>query len=55
MSDKAEKNIKEVNATMSLEGMPLNDDNKELIAKIVDEISIDEAIEILNKPYAKNR
>ena len=53
MSEKAEKIIKEVNATMSLEGMPLDDDNKELIARIVDEITIDEAIDILNKRYAK--
>lgn len=53
MSDKAEKIIKEVNATMALEGMPLNEENKELIAKIVDEITIDEAIAILNKRYAR--
>lgn len=54
MSDKAERIIKEVNATMSLEGMPLSDDNKEMIAKIVDEITIDEAIAILNKRYSHN-
>ena len=54
MSDKAEKIIKEVNATMSLEGMPLDNDDKELIARIVDEISIDDAIEILNKRYLKD-
>ena len=53
MSKRAEIIIKEVNATMSLEGMPLTDDNKDLIRRIVDEITIDEAIAILNKRYKR--
>ena len=52
MSKRAETIIKEVNATMSLEGMPLTDENKDFIRRIVDEeITIDEAIAILNKRY----
>lgn len=54
MSNKAEEIIKNVNATMSLEGMPLTEDDKDLIAKIVDEITIDEAINILNKKFLQN-
>ena len=54
MSKRAEEIIKSVNATMSLEGMPLSEENKQLIARIVDEITIDEAIEILRKRYSRN-
>ena len=49
MSKKAEKIIKEVNATMSLEGMPLSDFDIELISKIIDgEITREEAFKIFN-------
>ena len=52
MSEKADKIIKDIDATMSLEGMPLNNENKDFIRRIVDEeITIDEAIAILNKRY----
>ena len=49
MSSKAKKIIKDVNATMSLEGMPLSDFDIELISKIIDgEISREEAFKIFN-------
>lgn len=49
MSKKAEKIIKEVNATMSLEGMPLSDFDIELISKVIDgEITREEAFKIFN-------
>ena len=49
MSKKAEKIIKDVNATMSLEGMPLSDFDIELISKVVDgEITREEAFRQLN-------
>lgn len=54
MSEKAEQIIKDVNATMALEGMPLSVEDRELIARIVDEITIDEAIAILDKRFKKN-
>ena len=49
MSKKAEQIIKKVNATMSLEGMPLSDFDIELISKVIDgEISREEAFKIFN-------
>ena len=49
MSKKAEKIIKDVNATMSLEGMPLSDFDIELISKVVDgEITREEAFRQFN-------
>ena len=50
MSNKAEKIIKDVNATMSLEGMPLSDFDIELISKVIDgEITREEAFALFNK------
>ena len=49
MSNKAEQIIKEVNATMSLEGMPLSDFDIDLISKVIDgEITREEAFKIFN-------
>lgn len=49
MSKKAKKIIQEVNATMSLEGMPLSDFDIELISKIIDgEITREEAFKLFN-------
>ena len=49
MSKKAEKILKDVNATMVLEGMPLSDFDIELISKVVDgEITREEAFRIFN-------
>ena len=49
MSKKAERIIKDVNATMALEGMPLSDFDIELISKVVDgEITREEAIKLFN-------
>ena len=53
MSDKAKEIIKDVNATMALEGMPLSDFNIELISKMADgELTIDEVIALLTKMYS---
>lgn len=50
MSDKAENIIKEVNATMTLEGMPLSNLDIELFTKIIDgELTREEAFEIFKK------
>ena len=55
MSKKAEQIIKEVNATMSLEGMPLSDFDIELISKIIDgEITREEAFELFNASIGIN-
>lgn len=55
MSKKAEKIIKDVNATMSLEGMPLSDFDIELISKVVDgEITREEAFRQLNASLGIN-
>jgi len=55
MSKKAEKIIKDVNATMSLEGMPLSDFDIELISKVVDgEITREEAFKQLNASLGIN-
>ena len=55
MSKKAEKIIKDVNATMSLEGMPLSDFDVELISKVVDgEITREEAFRQLNASLGIN-
>ena len=52
MTDHAKETVKYVNATMSLEGMPLSDEDIEMVAKIVDgELTIDEAIALLNDKY----
>ena len=49
ISKKAAKIIKEVNATMSLEGMPLSDFDIELISKVIDGvITREEAFAIFN-------
>ena len=56
MSKKAEKIIKEVNATMSLEGMPLSDFDIELISKIIDgEITREEAFKIFNASIGRKK
>ena len=50
MSDKAEKIIKNVNATMALEGMPLSNFDIELLSKIIDgELTREGAFTIFNK------
>ena len=55
MSKKAEQIIKEVNATMSLEGMPLSDFDIELISKVIDgEITREEAFKIFNASIGIN-
>ena len=55
MSKKAEKIIKDVNATMSLEGMPLSNFDIELISKVVDgEITREEAFRQLNASLGIN-
>ena len=55
MSKKAEQIIKEVNATMSLEGMPLSDFDIELISKIIDgEITREEAFKRFNASIGIN-
>ena len=55
MSKKAEQIIIEVNATMSLEGMPLNDFDIELISKVIDgEITREEAFNIFNASIGIN-
>ena len=55
MSKKAEKIIKDVNATMSLEGMPLSDFDIELISRVIDgEITREEAFEIFNASIGIN-
>ena len=55
MSKKAEKILKDVNATMALEGMPLSDFDIELISKVIDgEITRDEAIRIFNSSLGIN-
>lgn len=47
-----EEQIKAVNATMSLEGMPLNDFDMELLRRVAKgEISNDEAISLAEKEY----
>ena len=52
MTDHAKETVKYVNATMSLEGMPLSDEDIEMVAKIVDgELTIDEAIALLNDRF----
>ena len=56
MSKKAEQIIKEVNATMSLEGTPLSDFDIELISKVIDgEITREEAFKIFNTSIGINR
>lgn len=55
VSKEAEKIIKDVNATMSLEGMPLSDFDIELISKVVDgEITREEAFRQLNASLGIN-
>lgn len=55
MSKKAEQIIKEVNATMSLEGMPLSDFDIDLISKVIDgEITREEAFKIFNASIGIN-
>ena len=55
LSKKAERIIKEVNATMSLEGLPLSDFDIELISKVIDgEISREEAFKIFNASIGIN-
>ena len=48
MSEKAKETIKNVNATMALEGMPLTEREKELLGKFVDgELTGDEVRRIM--------
>jgi len=55
MSDKAKEIIKDVNATMALEGMPLSDFDIELFSKIIDgELTIEEAFAIFNAKLGIN-
>ena len=55
MSKKAEKIIKDVNATMALEGMPLTSFDIELISKVVDgEITREEAFKLFNSSVGIN-
>ncbi len=55
VSKKAEKIIKDVNATMSLEGMPLSDFDIELISKVIDgEITREEAFRQFNASLGIN-
>ena len=50
MSKKAEEIVKRVNASMSLDGMPLSDFEIELISKVIDgELTREESFEIFNK------
>ena len=55
MTERAKEIIKDVNATMSLEGMPLTDFDIELISKVIDgEITREEAFAIFNKSVGIN-
>ena len=55
MTKKAEEVIKNVNATMSLEGLPLTDFDIDLISKVVDgELTREEAITIFNRTIGIN-
>ena len=55
MSKKAEQIIKDVNATMSLEGLPLSDLDIDLFSKIIDgEITREEAFAIFNAKLGLN-
>ena len=55
MSKKAEEVIKNVNATMSLEGLPLTDFDIDLISKVIDgELTREEAITIFNRTVGIN-
>lgn len=55
MSKRAEKIIKDVNATMSLEGMPLSDFDIELISKFIDgELTREEAFTLFNTSIGIN-
>ena len=55
MSKKAEKIIKDVNATMALEGMPLTGFDIELISKVADgEITREEAFKLFNASLGIN-
>ena len=55
MSKKAEKIIKDVNATMALEGMPLTSFDIELISKVTDgEIIREEAFKLFNASLGIN-
>ena len=52
MSNKAKKVIKDVNATMRLENMPLTDREKNLLADIVDGIkTADQVRELLRAEF----
>jgi hypothetical protein len=54
-SKKAEKIIKDVNATMALEGMPLTSFDIELISKVADgEITREEAFKLFNASIGIN-
>ena len=55
MSKHAEDVIKKVNATLSLEGLPLSEEDKLFIADFVDgKYSMEEAVAILNARFAIN-
>ena len=54
MSDKAKKIIEEVNATMSLENMPLSEDDKRNIELIVTgKLTVDEVINNIKQKYIR--
>lgn len=56
MSKKIVKIIKDVNATMALEGMPLSEFEKELLAKYIDgEITREEAFALINEKIGINK
>ena len=55
MSKRAKEIIKDVNATMALEGMPLSDFDIELISKVIDgELTREEAFAIFNASVGIN-
>ena len=55
MSKHAQEVVRNVNATLSLEGMPLNNDDIDLVSKIADgDLTIEDAIAILNARFATN-
>lgn len=56
VSKKIVKIIKDVNATMALEGMPLSEFEKELLAKYIDgEITREEAFALINEKIGINK
>ena len=55
MSEHAKETVEYVNATMALEGMPLSEQDIEMVVKISEgELTIEEAIAILNDRFSKD-